>query len=1221
MGRGFKKLYLAGAGAAFLVVLLLILAFILPRVVDSQWLKEAIRTEVAKQVKADFDFQKAELSILPHPAVSLQQVNFSIPDTVKINFETLTVYPKLLPLLTGNLAISKVVVEEPDFSLPLPEKPEHKTDQGNGFAFSAALDSTSAKLTPILTAIPGLKIGVRKGTLRLFAEDKQVFLFENLNGEFDVSSKNLTINVSCKSNIWESMELQAAFVPSAREGKGVISLDSLNGKVLTDYFLEEKPVLLGESFSSLEADFTVSPETGFTADIKSSGSSFAVLHKDKKISAKVENLRGRFQYSDQISAVTIDDLTLSSPGVQLSGSFNLDRTVPHASLDIKSQSLDITSVREVLPLFISALYGDLPVVQDIFDIVRGGNITQAVFHVEGKSPADLAVFESMRIQGHIENADISLADLGLDLQEVTGDAAIARGILEGRNLQARHGNSTGSDGTLKLGLSQTESTRFHLDLDLNADLSEVPPLLKKLVPKKQVIKYLSLIETLTGTGQGRMTLGESLESLSARIDMNKISVQVKYKPIPYPLSLDGGRILYDGLKTESFNLQGKVGRSTFADYSSHMSFEGEPTIEVKSGTFQLVMDEIFPWLAADKRLEDDLKDILSLTGIAEITVKNISGPLLQPSHLQYDLLCGVKDVTLEAAGLPGPLKITRGQMEIIPDKNVFENLQGSLLDSSFTFSGVLQNYLNGRTNAEIIVTNAEIGPEVNAWFSDRTKLPQEYIFRTPLLISRSNVKWTREELLDLQGDFSIAKGPIFSVDIMLVPDELLLRNLSLKNNDDRVRITLDLKKRAIGAEFHGNLSKKSVDAILLHNDAFPDAWITGDIKFYFDMDSPAKSVASGKLEGGDFIFPWKLDKPLLLDSFAFTAADKTITLNAVQGVFEGKNYSINGQATLTDERLSMDFDVRTDTVELDKILGAIKDEDEQEKAKKGKGIGTDLHLALVAAINLHADSLLYNGYTWKPFEALITYKNSLLDIEVSEAELCHLSTPGKVSFHEGKINLNFQMETADQELREVLVCLEGGEKQMTGTLNLKANISGQGTRDTLVNSLGGSLQYSSKDGYIYQDAHLAKLLYVLNVTNLFQGKIPDLANTGFHYDSLVVKGTMERGILTITPARLDAPILEISAYGTIDIPKERVDLQVLVAPLQTINKLQKLLPVISKIIPESLVAVPVEVNGDFSDIRVRTLSVSAISKNVFGTMVDALSTPVRVLEEKPEEEK
>ena len=38
-------------------------------------------------------------------------------------------------------------------------------------------------------------------------------------------------------------------------------------------------------------------------------------------------------------------------------------------------------------------------------------------------------------------------------------------------------------------------------------------------------------------------------------------------------------------------------------------------------------------------------------------------------------------------------------------------------------------------------------------------------------------------------------------------------------------------------------------------------------------------------------------------------------------------------------------------------------------------------------------------------------------------------------------------------------------------------------------------------------------------------------------------------------------------------------------------------------------------SGDFSDIKVRAMSMSAISKSVFGVMVDALSAPVRALED------
>jgi hypothetical protein len=451
---------------------------------------------------------------------------------------------------------------------------------------------------------------------------------------------------------------------------------------------------------------------------------------------------------------------------------------------------------------------------------------------------------------------------------------------------------------------------------------------------------------------------------------------------------------------------------------------------------------------------------------------------------------------------------------------------------------------------------------------------------------------------------------------MLNPDELVLRDLSLKNGEEEANIKLDLKKREIGAEFHGSLSKKTIDEILQYKDVDHNAWIKGDIRFHIDMDTFADSTATGKLDGGDFIFPWKFEKPIILHSYSLSAADKTIHLNSAEAVFEKNNYSIKGQASLTGERLSMDFDVRTDTIELDKILGAIKEKTE-EKTEEEKRVGKAWDLALGANIKIHAGSLLYNGYTWKPFESLITYENNSLGIEILKAELCNISTPGKISFHEGQIAIDFEVEAAGQESNEVLTCLMGGKQRMTGTMNLKANISGLGKKGSFVNSLHGDLQLKAKDGFIYQDAQAAKVLNILNVTNIFRGKIPDLSSEGFHYDSIIVKGSMENGILTIDPAKLEAPIMEIASHGTIDIKDKQLNFLVLVAPLQTINMIRNL-PIIRTILPSSLVAVPVEVTGDISDIKVKAMSMSAIGTNTFGIMVDVLSTPVRVLEDTSE---
>ena len=237
MGQSSKKFYLAGAGVFFLIFLLLALAFIVPKIVDSAWLKERIQTTAAKQISGDLAFHKAELSILPVPVVSLQQVSLAIPETARIHLDTLRVYPKLLPLLTGNIAISKTVVEKPDFSIQLPEKAERTKNKEKLISFSGAVDNTFAKLAPILAAIPGLNAGVHNGTLRLFAGSEELFLFQDINGSFTVSTNSLSAAVSCSSNIWDFMEVQAFDVDSDSAQANVYG----DGEILSVQY-KESPV-------------------------------------------------------------------------------------------------------------------------------------------------------------------------------------------------------------------------------------------------------------------------------------------------------------------------------------------------------------------------------------------------------------------------------------------------------------------------------------------------------------------------------------------------------------------------------------------------------------------------------------------------------------------------------------------------------------------------------------------------------------------------------------------------------------------------------------------------------------------------------------------------------------------------------------------------------------------------------------------------------------------
>lgn len=99
----------------------------------------------------------------------------------------------------------------------------------------------------------------------------------------------------------------------------------------------------------------------------------------------------------------------------------------------------------------------------------------------------------MVIQGQMQNGEISIPNIQFDLTDTAGEVVIARGILQGQNLKARLGNSTGQNGKLKLGLVG-DVAPFHLETDVRADLSQLPPILKRLVDDQNFQRELDLLK-------------------------------------------------------------------------------------------------------------------------------------------------------------------------------------------------------------------------------------------------------------------------------------------------------------------------------------------------------------------------------------------------------------------------------------------------------------------------------------------------------------------------------------------------------------------------------------------------------------------------------------------------------------------------------------------------------------------------------------------------------
>ena len=64
---------------------------------------------------------------------------------------------------------------------------------------------------------------------------------------------------------------------------------------------------------------------------------------------------------------------------------------------------------------------------------------------------------------------------------------------------------------------------------------------------------------------------------------------------------------------------------------------------------------------------------------------------------------------------------------------------------------------------------------------------------------------------------------------------------------------------------------------------------------------------------------------------------------------------------------------------------------------------------------------------------------------------------------------------------------------------------------------------------------LANVLEVLNVTEIFRGKLPDFNSKGFAYSAITVEGAFSGGKLLIKTLFMDGKTLEIVGQGELDL--------------------------------------------------------------------------------------
>ncbi len=503
--------------AGILVALAVVVQILLPLVINTSAIRARVLSQVADRFSGEVDFRTIRLALLPWPQAVVTHGRFSQPDKFTIRFSKGIVYPQLWPLFFGRLKIERLKVVKPDIVVFLPAAQSTPTQARPG-------DQTLRRLSrqiggTLIAAVRELgfsAVRVEDGRLVLSRVGHTGIELSQVNFESKVAGEQLALEISGRSNLSKAFQLNVRIDLSTLDGTGTLNISGLDTMRLASFELMPTAVPIPAMVMDLDMNFITQGLKTFRSDFQVKAPDVVVKNGSRQLTVRELFLKGEARWTNRQAKFTLLHLQTNAPGIQLHGSATwslIGRPVLiPTELFLTGIDLDVAQIGTDA----RQLAGDQAVVRRIFDIVRGGRIPELTFSIKKPVGDPERIAARFGLQGHLTDGRIVVPNDLLHLEAVSGQVVLEKGRLSAENVGARLGNSVSQNGTLQLGLLDGTQA-FSLDTDIDADLSELRPILKKLAHSQQTADLLDRVPSISGRTKGRLQLGNSLERITARI--------------------------------------------------------------------------------------------------------------------------------------------------------------------------------------------------------------------------------------------------------------------------------------------------------------------------------------------------------------------------------------------------------------------------------------------------------------------------------------------------------------------------------------------------------------------------------------------------------------------------------------------------------------------------------------------------------------------------------
>lgn len=310
-------------------------------------------------------------------------------------------------------------------------------------------------------------------------------------------------------------------------------------------------------------------------------------------------------------------------------------------------------------------------------------------------------------------------------------------------------------------------------------------------------------------------------------------------------------------------------------------------------------------------------------------------------------------------------------------------------------------------------------------------------------------------------------------------------------------------------------------------------------------------------------------------------------------------------------------DIRVDSPYLDgrdiMILNSLQHADRTGKSQAGR-------TGPVLKADIRAASGRMDRLAFEKLQTNVMFEHNTLTLNGIGLDALggKLTGNGRINLPTGgspRYEMHFDLDklSADQCLQ----FLDVKDRLITGAFSARGDLTAEGNDlDGLKKTALGRVQVKIDEGMLARFAVLSKIFSILNISQLLKFQLPDMVRGGMPYRRIAATLSFENGTVSTQDLFLQSDAMNLSAVGAIDMARgEFVDTVVGVQPLQTVDKVVSLIPVVGWILTDEnrrVISVYFEVRGGLDDPSVTAIPVKSIARGVFDIFRNVFQLPVKL---------